>query len=99
MLFAWTGTWRTDLSDEAIRGALARRATWQYPDGVNVIGEWWRPGVADPAIVSVFETDSYAPILEMSLVWGDVLRIHCTPAVTVEDGLVMGAQILQKMQG
>jgi len=99
MLYAWTGTWRTDLSADAISGALVRRATWQYPDGMKVIGEWWRPGAADPAIVSVFEADSYAPILEMSFAWGDVLNIQCTPAVTAQEGLVMGAQIMQKMSG
>ncbi len=99
MLYVWTGTWRQDIPAEAVNGALARRATWSYPDGAEIIGEWWRPGATDPAIVVVFKADSYAPIMEMSLVWGDVLNIQCTPAVTAADGLVMGAQILQKMQG
>ena len=77
MLYVWTGTWRQDIPAEAVNGALARRATWSYPDGAEIIGEWWRPGATDPAIVVVFKADSYAPILEMSLVWGDVLNIQC----------------------
>lgn len=97
MLFVWTGTWRQDMPADAITGALARRVSWQYPDGMKMIGEWWRPGATDPAIVSIFEADSYAPILELSLVWGDVLNIQCTPAVEAGEGLTMGAEILQKM--
>jgi hypothetical protein len=97
MLFVFTGTWRENLSDEDVKAALARRASWQYPDGMRPVGEWWRPGASDPAIISVFEADSYAPILELSLTWESVLNIQCTPAVSAQEGILMGAEVLQKL--
>ena len=73
---------------------IARRAQWQYPEGLNMIAEYW-PQSSDATVVSVFEADSNAPIMAMAAEWGDVFEINIHPAVTAEQGL----QMAQMMAG
>jgi hypothetical protein len=70
----------------------ARRVQWQYPEGVNVIGEYW-PMSADVAVVSIFETESNAPMMAVNAAWGDVFEIDMHPAVTAEEGLELFRQM------
>jgi Domain of unknown function (DUF3303) len=49
-----------------------------------------------PAVVSIFETDNYEPIMELGLNWGDVFEIACEPACTPEQGLHWGPAILER---
>ncbi len=72
---------------------IARRAQWQYPEGLNVIAEYW-PQSADATVVSIFEADSNAPIMAMTAAWGDVFDIDVYPAVTVEQGLQFAQQMM-----
>jgi hypothetical protein len=37
-----------------------RRLEWEYPEGVNVLAEYWLE-TDSPRVVSVMETDSMAP--------------------------------------
>ena len=39
---------------------IARRAQWNYPEGVKLVAEYWLQA-SDPDLVSVFEADSVAP--------------------------------------
>ncbi|WP_042425249.1 DUF3303 domain-containing protein [Streptacidiphilus anmyonensis] len=95
MLYVMTFEWQPGLSREQRDGALARRAQWQYPAGFSAQGEYWL-GSEDTAVVVVFEAESFAPIMEVSLAWGDMFRINTFPAVTAADGLAMGAAALQQ---
>jgi hypothetical protein len=95
MIYVWQASWKPGLSREQQDGALMRRASWSYPDGVTVLGEYWLAG-SDPAVVLIYETDRYAAIMEMGLTWGDVFSIKCEPACTPEDGLRWGPEILQR---
>jgi hypothetical protein len=72
---------------------FARRAAWQYPAGVKVVGEYW-PQTNDPTVVSIFEADSIAPIMALTLTWADAFDISVFPAVTAEEGLALGRQMM-----
>ncbi len=72
---------------------IARRAQWQYPEGVRVVGEYWLQG--DPTVVSIFEADSVAPIMAITTQWADVFNITVLPAVTAEEGLELAKQMMQ----
>jgi hypothetical protein len=98
MIYLWQASWKPGLSREQMDGALMRRASWAYPDGVGVLGEYWLGGHR-PAVISVFETDDYSAIMELSLTWGDVFEIACEPACTPEQGLEWGPAILQRRGG
>jgi hypothetical protein len=93
MLFVMILKWQSGLSKEQRDGVLMRRAQWNYPEGVRLIGEYW-PQVEDAAVVSIFETNDHKSLMEISLAWGDAFNISVSPAVSVEDGLRMGAEIL-----
>lgn len=93
MLFVMALRWQEGLTREQRDGALARRAQWSYPQGVRVVGEYW-PSSESLAVVSIFETDDPAALLELGFTWGDVFQIEIHPAVSAEDGLRLGPQVL-----
>jgi len=64
----------------------AHRAQWQYPAGARPIGEYWLQS-GEIAVVSVFEADSFDPIMAISGEWSDEFDITIVPAITGEDGL------------
>jgi Protein of unknown function (DUF3303) len=97
MLFVMTLKWQPGLTREQRDGALARRGQWNYPDGVKLHGEYW-PTSESLAVVSVFETEDQAALLEIGFTWGDVFQIEVTPAVSSEDGLRIGPDVLGRRQ-
>ena len=76
--------------------ALMRRASWQYPAGMRVIAEYW-PSAADTQVVSIFSVDEYGPVMELLLEWGDVFDIDIFPAVSAEEGLKIGADVVGRL--
>jgi hypothetical protein len=89
MLFVTLGVARASTT----KARVARRAQWQYPPGVKVIGEYWlmRP---DPVLVIVSEADTPEPILAALADWDDLMDITVTPAVTAEQGLKAAAAMM-----
>lgn len=92
MIYAWTASWRPNITRQESDAALMRRSTWEYPKGIKVLGEYWLSG--SPAVILIFEADNYLAIMELGMTWGDVFEIVCTPATTPEDGLRFGAEIM-----
>ena len=73
---------------------IARRAQWQYPEGLKLVAEYWCLA-NDPQVVTIFEADSVAPILAAAAPWGDVFDITVVPAITAEEGLQLAQQMTQ----
>ena len=65
-----------------------RRLAWEYPEGVNVLAEYWLETYS-PGVVSVIEADSVAPFGALRMDWGDLFAIELVPAVTAEQGIEM----------
>jgi hypothetical protein len=84
---------RPSISGAERDAALKRRASWQYPAGMQLIAEFW-PTSADIQVVSIFSTTEFGPVMELVLEWSDVFDISVHPAVSVEDGLRIGAEAL-----
>ena len=95
MLYVMTMSWKSGLSREQTDGALIRRSQWQYPASVKLVGEYWTSSPS-ATVISIFEADSYEPIMEIGLVWGDVFDIQTVPATTPEEGLKMGQAIMER---
>lgn len=93
MLYVWLASWKPGLSQQQMDGALQRRASWRYPEGVRVLGEYWAASHA-PCVISIFQADDYRPIMDVGFDWQDVFEIQCIPACTPEQGLQWGAEIL-----
>ena len=74
---------------------IARRAGWQHPDGMRPVAEYWLQ-TSDPAVISVAEADSVAPIMAAVAQWSDVFDITVIPAVTAEEGLQLAQQMMQE---
>lgn len=69
---------------------------WKYPAGVNVIAEYW-PASVDIQVVSDFSTDSFASIFEFDLEWSDTLDSGVSSAISADDGLRIGADVLGRL--
>jgi hypothetical protein len=90
--------WQAGLTREQRDGALMRRADWKYPDGLTLHGEYWLSS-EHQAVVSIFETDDPAALLEIGFTWGDVFEIEVRPAVSAEEGLRIGPEAMGRRQG
>ena len=66
----------------------ARRLQWQYPDGINVVGEYWLE-TGSPRVVAIMEAESMAPFGQIRMDWADLFEIEVFPAVTGEEGMEM----------
>jgi hypothetical protein len=85
MLFVVLGRAK-DASDPLDRNT--RRLEWQYPEGSNVIGEYWLQH-SDPRLVSIVETDDVGQLFAATTEWEDHFAFTIVPAVTAEQGLEM----------
>jgi hypothetical protein len=85
MLFVVLGRVK-DSSDPVERNT--RRVDWQYPEGVNVIGEYWLEH-GDPRLVTVVETDDVQALFAATSEWEDHFNFTIVPAVTAEQGIEM----------
>ena len=77
--------------------ALMRRAGWQYPDGLEVISEYW-PMSGEYQVVSVFSAETIAPLMELDFEWNDVFDMTVTPAVSADEGLRVGPEVFGRLQ-
>jgi len=75
----------------------ARRLQWQYPEGMNVLAEYWLE-TDSPRVVSIVEADSMAPFGAIRMAWGDLFEIEAFPAVTAEQGMEMLKQAMSEQQ-
>lgn len=71
----------------------ARRLQWKYPEGVNVLGEYWLE-TDSPRVVSVMEAEGTAPFGQLRMEWGDLFEIDVFPASTAEQGMEMLRQVM-----
>jgi hypothetical protein len=94
MIYVAVNTIHSHLSQQERMAGFARRAEWKWPQGIKVIGEWWR--AAAPQIITVFEADSFDPILAVTTAWGDFFEIDISPATTPEAGLAAAQKMMKK---
>jgi len=89
--------WKQGLTRDQRDGALMHRAGWNYPSAVKLTAEYW-PAAEDPAVVSIFQTDDFGALMEITLTWGDTFDITIFPAISAEDGLQVGPDAMGRRQ-
>lgn len=77
--------------------ALIRRASYQFPEGIRPIAEYW-PVSSSVQVVLVFAADSWAPVMELELEWTDAFDINVSPAVSAEEGLKVGTEVYGRLR-
>jgi hypothetical protein len=77
---------------------VARRLQWEYPEGANVVAEYWLETEA-PRVIAVVEAESMEPFGQIRMDWGDMFEIEVFPVVTAEQGLEMARQAMASGQG
>ena len=88
---------RSSVSSADRDAALARRASWQYPGGVEFIAEYW-PMSGDVQVVSIFRTDKIEALMDFLFEWNDVFDIDMSPAVSSEEGLQIGPGVFDRLK-
>ncbi len=71
---------------------IARRVSWQYPEGMRMVAEYW-PMSTEVAVIAVAEADNVASIMRSIVDWDDVFDLTVMPAMTAEQGLEMAKQM------
>jgi hypothetical protein len=89
--------YRSSVAGAERDSALVRRTTWEYPDGIQLIAEYW-PLSGDVQVISIFSTDSIAALLELEFEWSDVFDIDISPAVSAEEGLRIGPEVFGRLR-
>jgi hypothetical protein len=73
---------------------IARRIEYLYPEGVEVLAEYWTP-VNDPAVIVITEAETVEPIFEALGAWDKYFDFTVVPAMTAEKGLNLAYQARQ----
>ena len=89
-------TFRSSVGAAERDAALMRRATWNYPSGIEVVAEYW-PMAADIQVVTIFSADDIAAVWELVAEWEDVFDIDVSPAISAEDGLKVGPDVFGRL--
>jgi len=89
-------TFRSSVGAAERDAALIRRATWNYPAGIQVVAEYW-PMAADIQVVTIFSADDIAAVWELVAEWEDVFDIDVSPAVSAEEGLKVGPDVFGRL--
>ena len=90
-------TFRSSVGAAERDAALMRRATWDYPSGIQVIAEYW-PMAADIQVVTIFTADDIAAVWELVAEWEDVFDIDVSPAISAEAGLKVGPDVFGRLR-
>jgi hypothetical protein len=72
---------------------VARRLQWDYPEGANVVAEYWLE-TEKPRVIAVMEAQSMDAFGQIRMDWGDMFEIEVFPAVTAEQGMEMARQAM-----
>ena len=89
-------TFRSSVGAAERDAALMRRATWNYPSGIEVVAEYW-PMAADIQVVTIVSADDIAAVWELVAEWEDVFDIDVSPAISAEDGLKVGPDVFGRL--
>jgi hypothetical protein len=87
---------RSSVSAAESDAALGRRAAWKYPNGVQVIAEYW-PLSSAVQVVSILSADSFEKIMEIVFEWNDVFDTDVYPAVSADEGLRIGPGVFARL--
>ena len=72
---------------------VAKRLQWEYPDGANVLAEYWLETEA-PRVIAVVEAESMEPFGQIRMAWNEMFEIEVFPVVTAEQGMEMARQAM-----
>jgi hypothetical protein len=78
---------------DTFQEGVARRLQWDYPEGADVLAEYWLE-TESPKVVAVIEAQSMDAFGQIRMHWGDTFEIEVFPAVTAEQGLEMARQAM-----
>ena len=87
---------RSSLSAAEADAGLGRRAAWKYPEGIQVIAEYW-PLSSAVQVVSILAAESIDKIMEVVFEWQDVFDIDVYPAVSADEGLRIGPEVFARL--
>ena len=86
-------SFKDGLTEQERDEALVRRAQWSFPEGITVLAEYWTTA-DEMAVVVVARADEFQPLWSVVATWQDKFDITVLPAVSAEEGLRIGPEVL-----
>ena len=78
---------KQDLSPTKLAEVISRRAEYKFPEGLELIAEYWTP-MRTPAVIAVFEATDSTVLLANSVAWLDAFEIEKVfPVSNWEEGV------------
>ena len=72
---------------------IARRVEWEYPEGAQVVAEYWLE-TPNPAVIAISKADHIGQLWAMATDWHDLFDITIVPAIAAEEGLELLKQMM-----
>jgi hypothetical protein len=86
MKFVALWSLKPDTDQAKLAEIMARRADFEFPQGMELIAEYWSTG-NPPQVISIFEADDAVALQINAVVWIDALTVQVFPVLTWEEGL------------
>lgn len=79
------------ITADKITEAIRRRAEFNFPEGVELVEEYWTPRER-PASVSIVETNDASALMAGSIYWSDYFSVDVFPVEQWQEALKKLAQ-------
>jgi len=83
-----------DVNQARVNEVIARRIEYKFPDGVQLINEYWTP--TKLAVVATFEADDPAALMMNTINWLDAFDAEIIPAVEFGEAVKKLPRMLRK---
>ncbi len=100
MLLMEFNYWREGLTHEKMMECIARRAEYEYPEGIEPIAEYWPAGVGHetPAVVAIWRAEDFSPFLGMEMLWSEYFDMKWFPIVDAKDGIKFLTEAMEEIE-
>lgn len=76
---------KQDVDQVKLAEVMGRRADYEFPTGMRLIGEYWSG--SNPAVIAIYEAEDSAALMINSVAWIDIFDVQIFPVNTWEEGL------------
>ncbi len=86
---------RENITQAKVAEAVSRRVEFKFPEGIQLLAEYWTPA-SDPAVIALFEATDTTALMANSVAWLDVFEVNLLPVVDWQEGAKKLSKLLPR---